>query len=100
MLSASTDGLGVAGTLLHGERGEDDGGDVVLLAVLLEHIDVRTARLERTVAAVERLPEILGDEIVDIDERRCPSTILNATVEPTNSTIRASGCSGVGCSEM
>jgi len=46
LLATTTDGVGVAAALLHGERREHDGSDTELVAILLEQADVLAAGLE------------------------------------------------------
>lgn len=49
LLTASTNGVGVATTLLHGEGGQHDGGDAKLVPVLFKDPNEVGARLEWTV---------------------------------------------------
>ena len=84
-------------TYLHGERGEHDGRDAILVAILLERPDEVLARLEGGVGLLNGFVEVDGDDVVDRDEGRVPATVVQTTVEPFDAAVRAGGCSDISC---
>ena len=84
-------------TYLHGERGEHDGRDAILVAVLLERPDEVLASLEGRVGLLDGFVEVDGDDVVDRDEGRVPATVVQTTVEPFDAAVRAGGGSDISC---
>ena len=63
---------------------------------LLEGPSVRLAGSEGT-ALCDSGVEVHGDEIVDVEEWRVPSTVVDATVQPVNGTVGTSGLGDILC---
>jgi len=88
LLATTTDSVGVATALLHGERREHDGRDTELVTILLEHADVFAAGLERTRGRLERSRQGLGDNILHLNIRWLPAGRgLESTVEPVDISV-------------
>ena len=96
LLAVSADNARVAGGLLHGNGGEENGGDVVLAGGLVEGVEMGTARAVGVAGPGEDGAEILGDHLVDGEVRWAPTTVLDATVEPTDGAIGTARGGGVG----
>lgn len=84
-------------TYLHGERGEHDGRDAILVAVLLECPDEVLTSLEGGVGLLNGFVEVDGDDVVDRDEGRVPATVVQTAVEPFDTAIRAGGSTDISC---
>jgi hypothetical protein len=90
LFSTSTDGLRIAATLLHGERSQDDRGNTMLVAVLLEDPNKPRAGLERAGRGLESRGQRLGYYILHANKRWFPSAgSFKSTVQPINVTVRA-----------
>jgi len=81
---------------LHGDGGEENGGELVLVGGLVEGIKVGTAGVVGVAGLREDVVEVPGDHLVDGEVGRTPSTVLDTTVEPIDRAIRTSVFVGVG----
>lgn len=82
LLSSAAGDRGVARRLLHGDRGNEDGRDAVLLGDLVELVDVGSTGLEGGIALSDDLSEIGVLKLAEGDERRGPSSALETAGEP------------------
>jgi hypothetical protein len=90
LFSTPTDGLRIAATFLHGERSQDDGGNTILVAILLEDPNIPRTGLERAGGGLESRGQRLGHYILHANMRWLPSAgSFKSTVQPINVTIRA-----------
>jgi hypothetical protein len=104
-LAVATSSAGVTGRFLHGERGEEDRGNyrsvyahrihkkltAVGISVLLKRPEVIGTWSKDTIGA-----KVGGDELVEAEVRRVPTTASQTTVEPVFGTIgRVGGSSAV-----
>jgi len=97
LLAVGADDPGVAGGLLHGDGGEENSGDIVLVGGLVEGVEVGTAVAVRVAVPGEDSAEVLGDHLVDGEVGWAPTTVLDATVEPLDGAIGTGGGARVGC---
>ena len=96
LLAIAADYVGIAGGLLHGNSGEENGWDVVLAGGPVEGIKVRTAGVVGVAGLGEDVAEVLGDHLVDREVGRIPATAVDTTVEPTDRAIGAARLGGIG----
>ncbi len=82
---------------MHGDGGEEDGGDFVVVGGLIEGVEVGTAVGVGVARPGEDSVELLSDHIVGGEVGWAPATVLDATVEPMDGTIGTAVSGGVGC---
>jgi len=82
---------------LHGDGGEENGGNIVLVGGFVESVDVGTAGTVGAAGPGEDGGEVLGDHLVDGEVGWAPATVLDATVEPIDGSIGTARGSRVGC---
>jgi hypothetical protein len=87
LLAVAADDTRVAGGLLHGDGGEENGWEIVLAGGLAEGIEVGTTGAIGVAGPGEDGAEVLGDHLVDREVGWAPATILDATVEPIDGAI-------------
>lgn len=97
LLAVGADDVGVAGGLLHGDGGEENGGDIVRAGGLVEGVDEGSAGAVGVARLGEDIVEVLRDHRASGEEGWSPATILDATVEPVDGTIGTARSGGVGC---
>ena len=98
LLAVGTGGAGVAGGLLHSDRGEENDGDIVSRGGLFKGVEVASAGVVGVVRPVEDGVECLILHIADGEAGWAPaSTGLDATVEPIDGTIGTARGGGIGC---
>ena len=90
-LTGTTDGGRIATTLLHGERGEHDGGDSILASILLELVNVRLACSESRARIPGNSRQLLGHDVVNRNIRRVPAGAIKATVQEVDASVGTSG---------
>lgn len=91
---------GVAAGLLHGDSGEENGGDMVVVGGLFEGPEVGTTGFVGVAFPGEDSFEVFGDHLVDGEVGWAPATVpilFDATVEPIDGPIGTSRGGGVGC---
>jgi len=89
LFTSSTNGLRVAATLLHGKGCQHDGRDVVLVAILVESPNEVLAGLEGAFGILKGRRKLCGDNLIDGNVLRVPTTIVQITVQPTHRAVRA-----------
>ena len=82
---------------MHGDGGEENGGDMVCAGGLLESLEVGLAGAEGVARLGQGGFEVLGDHIVHSEAGWAPATVLDATIEPIDATIGTARGGGVGC---
>lgn len=94
LFSTATNGVGIAATLLEGDRSQEDGRKTVLLAKLLEGPNERAASSEWT-ALRNGSVEVHRDQIGDKDEGGIPPSAVDTTVHPIKSSVGTGGRSNL-----
>ena len=106
LLTRTTNLVGVARALLHGNGGKEDSGDYevvritacrlrldrltsVLALSSIEVIDVRGAVREGAVLFGDGSSKILRDNFIDSERRRGPAATLDSTVKPALASVGA-----------
>jgi len=89
-LTGTTDGSGVAATLLHGEGSKNDGGDSDLSTILLEFTNVRLAGSKSRVRGPCNGRQFLSDNVVNRDIWRVPTGTVDTAVQEVDASVRAS----------
>lgn len=94
LFAITTNGAGIAATLLEGDRSQEDGGKTILLAELLEGPNVCAASSEWT-ALRNRTVKVHRDQISDQDEGGFPPSAVDTTVHPIKSSVGTGGRSNL-----
>lgn len=93
LFTASADDVRLARTLLHGKRGEKNGGNAKLIAIRLEQVNERSAVTERTAWLAICLTQLDYVEVGDREIGRAPSTAVDTAVQPAHGAV-GTGCCG------
>jgi len=91
LFAITTDGVGIAGTLLESDGSQEDGRKSELLTKLLKGPGVRLAVTGERTALGDSDVEVHGNEITDVEGGRVPSIRVDTTVQPIDGTVGTSG---------
>jgi hypothetical protein len=114
LFTAAADGVRLARTLLHGKRGEKNGGNwenvrnecgrwsrerltAKLIAIRLEQVNERSAVMERTAWLAICLTQLDCVEVGDREIGRVPSTAVDTAVQPADGAIGTGRCGNLAC---
>lgn len=97
LLASTSDGVGIAGAFLHGERSQHDCREAKLFTVLLKQVDILCARQERSFPGTNGGRKRDRNNISNLDEGGPPATISEAAVQPVDAPVRSAGGGGLLC---